>query len=176
MRFTETSLPGAYIIDLEKHSDQRGFFARSYCREDFAAHGIDFNCLQCNISFNTRPGILRGMHFQVSPKAEPKVVRCCRGALYDVIIDLRPEAETFCKWIGVELSADSYRMLYVPKGFAHGFLTLTDNTEVLYQMGEFYSPEHAGGVRWDDPAFGIQWPAEVRVISEKDRGYPDFGK
>lgn len=172
MRFIETKLPGAYLIELEAMADERGFFARSYCREEFAAHGLKTDVCQCNVSFNSKKGTLRGMHFQRSPRAEAKLVRCTRGALYDVVIDLRPDSPTCCQWAGVELTADNHRSLYIPEGFAHGFQTLEDNTEVFYQMYESFSPEHADGVRWDDPAFNISWPLPSPVISEKDRSYP----
>lgn len=174
MVFTETKLKGAYQIDFEPRNDERGFFARSFCQNEFAAHGLKTTIAQCNVSFNKNKGTLRGMHFQVPPKAEAKLVTCTRGAIYDVIIDLRPESRTYCAWTAVELTAENYRMLYVPEGFAHGFQTLEDNTEVFYQMFEFYSPEHAGGVRWDDPAFGITWPLPAPVMSGKDRAYPFY--
>lgn len=172
MIFTETKLQGAYIIDIERREDERGFFGRSYCQNEFAGHGLKTAVAQCNISFNARTGTLRGMHFQLPPRAEAKLVRCTRGRIHDVIIDLRPESATYCAWTAVELSADNYRMLYIPEGFAHGFQTLDDNSEVFYQMFEFYSPEHGRGVRWDDPVFGIVWPLSDPLMSEKDRSYP----
>jgi dTDP-4-dehydrorhamnose 3,5-epimerase len=175
MIFQQTGLKGAYIVDPERIEDDRGFFARAWCRREFAEHGLSTDLAQCNISFNRRKGTLRGMHFQTTPRAEARVVRCTAGAIYDVIVDLRPDSDTFKQWIGVELTAESRRLLYIPEGLAHGFLTLSDNVEVFYQMSEFYSAEHARGVRWNDPAFGIEWPGEVVVISERDRGYPDFG-
>jgi len=181
MIFKETLLKGAFIIELEKLEDDRGFFARSFCKREFEAHGLDSQFVQCNISFNKKKGTLRGMHYQAAPYEEAKLVRCVRGSIYDVIIDLRPDSPTYCKWTGVELAAHcsqltahSYTMLYIPKGFAHGFLTLVDNTEVFYQMSEFYSPDHVRGFRWDDSAFGIEWPSGVQVISDRDRSYPDF--
>ena len=174
MKFSPTVLAGACIIDIEPVPDERGFFARSWCREEFAKHGLNPDLAQCSISFNKKRGTLRGMHYQAKPHEETKVVRCTRGAIYDVIVDLRPESSTFRKWIAVELSADNRRMLYVPPGFAHGFQSLADDTEVFYQISTFYHPESARGARWDDPAFGIEWPVTERVISDKDRQYPDF--
>lgn len=174
MKFSPTALAGACIIDIEPVPDERGFFARSWCREEFAKHGLNPDLAQCNISFNKKRGTLRGMHYQAKPHEETKVVRCTRGMIYDVIVDLRPELPTFRKWIAVELSADNRRMLYVPSGFAHGFQSLVDDTEVFYQISTFYHPESARGARWDDPAFGIEWPVMERVISDKDRQYPDF--
>jgi dTDP-4-dehydrorhamnose 3,5-epimerase len=172
--FTETKLKGAFIIDPERLEDERGFFARTWCQRESEVHGLQSNWLQCNVSFNKRKGTLRGMHYQVSPFAEAKLVRCTMGAIHDVIIDLRPAGPTFKHWMAVELSAENHRMLYIPEGFAHGFLTLADNTEISYQMSEFYAPAYAKGVRWDDPAFGIRWPMDLRVISDRDRNYPDF--
>lgn len=177
MIIRELGLPGACIVELEPRADERGFFARSYCVREFEAHGLEPRIVQCNVSYNRHRGTLRGMHYQAAPHGEAKLVRCTRGAIYDVILDLRPESATFCQWRGVELRAEPgvpARMLYVPVGFAHGYLTLEDDTEVFYQMSEFYSPEASRGVRWDDPAFGIEWPEPVRVISERDRTYPDF--
>lgn len=174
MIFTETRLKGAYIIEPEKLEDNRGFFARTWCQREFKAHDIHANFAQCNISFSTKTGTLRGMHYQAAPYEEAKLVRCTAGAIYDVIIDLRPGSETFRQWIAVELSADNRKMLYVPEGFAHGFITLSDETEVFYQMSEFYEASHARGVRWDDPVFNIQWPLKVSVISDKDNLFPDF--
>ncbi|RTE07912.1 dTDP-4-dehydrorhamnose 3,5-epimerase [Paenibacillus whitsoniae] len=175
MLFTETRLKDAYIIELDKIEDDRGFFARSWCREEFKQRGMNPNLVQCNISYNKKKGTLRGMHYQVAPHEEAKLVRCTRGAIYDVIIDLRPESKTYKKWVSVELTADNRTMLYVPEGFAHGFQTLQDETEVFYQMSEFYDPECARGARWDDPAFGIEWPGEHgHVISAKDRSYSEY--
>ena len=154
--------------------DQRGFFARTFCRREFEAHGLNSQMVQCNISFNKFKGCLRGMHFQAAPYSEAKLVRCTAGSIYDVIIDLRSSSPGFKQHFGVELSAMNRKMLYVPEGFAHGFQTLEDNTEVFYQMSQYYSPEHSCGVRWDDPAFGIQWPSGERIIVERDRTYPDF--
>jgi len=174
MLFKETALPGVFEIRLAPHTDERGFFARSWCRNEFEQHGLNSSLVQCNISFNKKKGTLRGMHDQAAPHAEAKVVRCTSGAIYDVAIDIRPASPTFKKWVGVTLSAQERNMLYVPEGFLHGFLTLADNTEIFYQMSEFYHPELQRGFRWDDPAFGIKWPSEVVVISERDRTYPDF--
>ena len=176
MLFTETRLKGAYLIDVERHTDERGFFGRSWCREDFEARGLDPQLVQCNISFNEKQGTVRGMHYQTDPYQESKLVRCTMGALYDVIIDLRSDSATFAHWLAVELTSENRRGLYIPRGFAHGFQTLSDNTEVFYQMSEFYHPEAARGVRWDDPAFCIEWPIKTLVISEKDQRYPDWGK
>ncbi len=172
MRFTETKLDGAFLIDIEPIEDERGFFARSFCRNEFAAHGLNTELVQCNISFNRKKGTLRGMHYQTPPHAEAKVVRCTRGIIYDVIVDLRRQSPTYRQWFGVELSADNYRMLYVPEGLAHGFLTLRDDSEVLYQMSTYFAPESATGVRWDDPALNIHWPEQPILISEKDRQLP----
>ncbi len=222
MVFKETKLKGAYIIELEPIQDERGFFARSFCQKEFRSHGIDMNIVQCNISYNKKKGTLRGMHYQSAPYEEAKLVTCIKGAIYDVIIDLRPDSDTYCQWIAVELTASSSQltayssqlpapslqltahgpdlsanrlpltahgsyvsadrlqltahcgMLYVPKGFAHGFLTLEDNTEVFYQMSEFYVPGYGRGIRWNDTAFRIKWPGEVNVISNEDKKYPDF--
>jgi dTDP-4-dehydrorhamnose 3,5-epimerase len=174
MLFCKTSLAGVYEIRIEPSQDNRGFFARSWCRDEFLTHGLNPDLVQCNISFNQRKGTLRGMHWQAEPFGEAKLVRCTQGAIYDVVIDLRPLSSTFKKWIGVELTAANHRMLYIPEEFAHGFLTLEDNTEVFYQMSQFYKAEAARGARWDDPAFQIAWPASVHVISERDRAYPDF--
>ena len=177
MIFKETKLPGAFVIDIEPHDDSRGFFALTWSAAEFAAHGLNPTLVECNTSFNKRQGTLRGMHFQAPPRAQVKVVRCTAGAIFDAIVDLRPESPTFKQWIGVELSAANHRTLYIPEGFAHGFQTLTDETEVLYQMSEVYAPELAGGVRWDDPAFGIEWPScetGERIIIARDREYPDF--
>ena len=174
MIFTETKLPGAYVIEVERREDQRGFFGRTFCREEFEAHGLNSQVVQCNTSFNKRKGTLRGMHFQAVPFAEAKLVRCTSGSIYDVIIDLRPASRTFKQHFAVELSAANQRMLYIPENMAHGFQTLEDDTEVFYQMSQMFSAEHARGVRWNDPAFGIEWPADERIITERDRNYPDF--
>lgn len=176
MIFRETDLPGAYVIDLEPHRDERGFFARAWCQREFEAHGLNPRLVQCNISYNDDRGTLRGMHYQAPPHEEAKLVRCTRGHLYDVIIDLRSDSPTYKEHFGIELNDENRTMLYVPEGFAHGFLTLEDNTEVLYQMSAFYAPEVARGVRWDDPAFDIDWPAPVRHIKNRDQNYPDFAE
>lgn len=174
MVFTATALGGAYLIEPERQTDERGFFARTWSRDEFDAHGLDPRIAQCSISFNTRKGTLRGMHYQTAPFAESKLVRCTRGAIYDVIIDLRPDSRTFTRWIAVELTAANRLMLYVPEGFANGFQTLEDETEVCYQISEEYSPQHGRGVRWDDPVFGIAWPAEPTIMASRDRAYPDY--
>jgi dTDP-4-dehydrorhamnose 3,5-epimerase len=174
--FTEIPMKGAYAIDLQPLEDERGHFARSFCREEFARHGLKSEVAQCNVSFNRKRGTLRGMHFQSPPKAEAKLVRCTRGAILDVIVDLRPDSPSYCNWTAVELTESNRKMLYIPEGFAHGFQTLVDDTEVFYQMFESYSPEHAAGVRWDDPAFGIAWPLGDPILSPKDRSYPLFRK
>ena len=172
--FVETFLKGAFVVDLEKREDDRGFFARAFCQREFAEHGLEVQVAQCNISFNERKGTLRGMHYQVSPFEEAKLVRCTRGSIYDVIIDLRRDSRTFGRTFGVELTARNRRMLYIPREFAHGFQTLEHDTEVFYQMSQYYSAEHSRGVRWNDPAFGIEWPPDERIISERDQQYSDF--
>ena len=172
MIFTETKLKGAFIIDIEPIEDERGFFARSWCREEFEAHGLNPQLAQCNISFNKKKGTLRGMHYQKPPHEEAKLVRCTLGAIFDVIIDLRPDSSTCNQWLGTELTAKNRRMLYIPEGFAHGFLTLEDSTEVFYQMSTPYHPESIAGVRWNDPAFNIVWPeVKTYLISDKDQNY-----
>ena len=172
--FDKTKLPGVLRVHMEQKNDERGFFARSWCLNEFASQGLEARLVQCSISFNFRRRTLRGMHFQSEPYPEAKLVRCTRGAIYDVVIDLRPQSVMFRRWIAAELTARNRDMLYVPQGCAHGFLTLEDETEVFYQMSEFYHPELTRGVRWDDPAFEIIWPSEVAVISERDRTYPNF--
>lgn len=175
MVLRDTKLKGAFIIEAERTGDERGFFARAWCKKEFEAHGLDSRLVQSNISFNKKRGTLRGMHYQVAPHEETKLVRCTTGAIFDVIIDLRPESVTYKQWIGVELRATNHKMLYVPKGFAHGFQTLEDNTEVFYHVSEFYSARSERGVRWNDQTFGIKWPeTESRVISEKDKNWPDY--
>ena len=174
MIFTETELSGAFIIEAEQLEDERGFFARTWCQREFEAHGINAQLAQCNVSFNKKKGTLRGMHYQTSPHEEAKLVRCTMGAIFDVIIDLRRQSPTFKKWVAVDLNERNRRMLYVPEGFAHGFQTLEDNTEVFYQMSEFYAPEHARGVRWNDPAFQISWPEAEPLVSPRDQQYADF--
>lgn len=163
------------MVELERLEDERGFFARSWDPREFETHGLNPRLAQCNISFNKAKGTLRGMHYQAKPHEEAKLIRCTKGATHDVIIDLRPNSPTFTKWVGMDLEADDHQMLYVPEGAAFGFLTLEDRTEVFYQMSEFYDPASAKGVRWDDTRFGIRWPAAIRVISDRDRTYPDFG-
>jgi dTDP-4-dehydrorhamnose 3,5-epimerase len=174
MIFSETDLPGALLIEPEYMGDERGFFARIWCRREFADNSLSTELVQSSISFNKVRGTLRGMHYQAAPYEEDKLVRCTRGSIHDVIIDLRPDSPTFMEHAEAGLTADNRMMIYVPKGFAHGFLTLQDATEVTYSMSEYYEPDYARGVRWDDRAFGIEWPDEVRVISERDRTYPDF--
>lgn len=174
MLFTETRLKGAFIVDLQPHEDDRGFFARSWCSNEFTDHGLDSRVVQCNISFNKKRGTLRGMHYQVAPFAEAKLVRCTMGAIFDVIIDLRPNSSTFRQWLSLELTQENRRAIFMSIGFAHGFQTLQDNSEVFYQMSEFFHPEHAQGVRWNDPAFGIDWPIDTKVISQRDQEYADF--
>lgn len=174
MKFFATKLKGAFIIELERLEDERGFFARTWCEREFAAHELDPRCVQCSISFNKKKSTLRGLHYQAAPGEEAKLVRCTMGAIYDVIVDLRPDSKTFGQWFSVELTAENRKMIFIPRSFAHGFLTLTDDTEVFYQMAAFYAPEYASGIRWNDPAFGISWPAEARVISDRDRNYSNF--
>ncbi len=174
MLFTETALKGAYIVDIKRLEDERGFFARGYCQQEFVAQQITSTVVQTNFSFNKKKGTLRGMHLQYAPYEETKLVRCTRGAIYDVIIDMRVDSETYTQWIGVELTAENYRMLFVPEGFAHGFITLTDNTDVCYQVSQFYTPGYEGGFRWDDPTFQIRWPIDPVIISEKDQAHPLF--
>lgn len=170
MIFTETKLKGAFIIEIEPREDERGFFARSWCEDEFQQHGLNTRLVQCNISYNKKRGTLRGMHYQIAPFAETKLVRCTMGAIFDVIVDLRRDSPTYMQWISVELTAENRRALYVPDEFAHGFQTLTDNTEVFYQMSEFYHAECSRGIRWDDPAIGIAWPLQDQVIlSGKDK-------
>lgn len=174
MIFRETDLPGAYVIDLDRHADERGFFARAWCRREFEARGLNPRLVQCNISYNAERGTLRGMHYQAPPHEEAKLVRCTRGRIYDVIVDLRRDSPAFTRHVGIELNDRNRTMLYVPEGVAHGFLTLEDDTEVFYQMSTFYAPEAARGVRWNDPAFAIDWPAPVRQVKARDANYPDF--
>jgi dTDP-4-dehydrorhamnose 3,5-epimerase len=174
MIFTETKLKGAHIIDIERIEDPRGFFARSWCQREFDMHGLNRKIVQCNISFNAKKGTLRGMHYQVDPFREAKVIRCTMGSVYDVIVDLRLDSPSFRQYFGIVLTPENRKMLYVPEGFAHGFLTLEDNTEVFYQMSEFHAPEFARGFRWNDPAFNIEWPYDVYVISDRDRNYPNY--
>ncbi|MGB6200320.1 MAG: dTDP-4-dehydrorhamnose 3,5-epimerase family protein [Candidatus Acidiferrales bacterium] len=174
MIFHETKLSGVFEIGIEAKHDERGFFARTWCQNEFKAHGLNPLLAQCSVSFNRRKGTLRGMHYQAAPCAEAKLVRCTRGALHDVVIDLRAESRTFKEWIAVTLTAEKHNMVYLPEGCAHGFLTLADDTEVFYQISEFYDAQSARGVRWDDRTFRIDWPNRPEVISERDRAYPNF--
>lgn len=175
MHFNCTQLNGVFIVEPQRREDDRGFFARTWCVREFAERGLNSRLVQCSISYNRKVGTLRGLHFQVAPHAEAKLVRCTQGALYDVVVDLRPDSPTFRQWLAVELTGQDRRMLYIPEGLAHGFQTLADDTEVFYQMSDFYCADCASGVRWNDPAFGIDWPpATERIISDKDRSYPDF--
>jgi dTDP-4-dehydrorhamnose 3,5-epimerase len=174
MKFTETKLKGAFIIEVEKLEDERGFFGRSWCANEMKAHGLNVNICQANVSFNKSKGTLRGMHYQIAPHQEAKLVRCSRGSIYDVVIDLRNDSPTFKQWIGVELTQDNYKMLYVPKDFAHGFITLEDNCEISYLMSEYYVPGAGATIRWNDPLFNIKWPVEPAIMSEKDKIQPDF--
>lgn len=174
MIFTETKLKGAYLIEPERLEDERGFFARTFCVQEFEANGLNPRVVQCSISYNKKKGTLRGMHYQAAPHAEVKVVRCTRGSIYDVVIDLRPQSATFKQWLAVELTADNRRMLYIPEGFAHGFQTLEDGTEVFYQMSEFYHPESARGIRWNDQTFQVWWPIVEAIISERDHTHLDW--
>lgn len=172
MIFTETSLPGAFIVDMERLSDERGFFARSFCAVELANHGLSAEVAQCSASFNLKAGTLRGMHFQAAPHEEDKLVRCTSGVIFDAIVDIRPASSTYRRWLGVELSAENRRALYVPKGFAHGFITLTDAAEVLYMISVPYAPGFGRGFRWNDPEVGIAWPIALTQISERDANYP----
>jgi len=174
MKFVETPVAGVWVVEPERFSDERGFFARTWDAEVFAARGLNAGLAQCSVSYNARRGTLRGMHYQAAPHEEAKLVRCTRGSVFDVALDLRPGSETFRRWFGVELSAESRLALYVPEGCAHGFLTLSDDSEVAYQISAFWAPDAGRGVRFDDPAFAIEWPAQVVVANERDRTYPDF--
>jgi len=174
MIFTETKLPGAFIIELEKRGDDRGFFARAWCKQEFEDHGLHSNWVQANLASTKKYGTLRGLHYQVAPYQETKLMRCIRGAIYDVIVDLRPESATYKQWLGVELTADNRKMLYIPEGFAHGYQALVDDAETFYFASQFYTPGSEQGVRYNDPAFGIEWPLEIRVISDKDKSWSDY--
>lgn len=174
MRIVETTLPGVLIVELQPIEDERGFFARTWCQNTWQQWNLDSRLVQCNLSYNRRRGTLRGMHYQAEPHGEAKLVRCTAGAIYDVALDLRPDSPGYRHWVAVELTAANRRGLYIPEGVAHGFQTLTDDAEVLYQMSEFYHPESARGVRWNDPAFGIVWPIEVTSVSPRDNGFSDF--
>jgi len=174
MNFVALPLKGAVLVEIEPRVDERGIFARTYCEHEFAAHGLPSSFVQCNTSFNTSRGILRGLHFQAKPRPEAKLVRCTRGAIFDVIVDLRPDSATHGKWYGAELTADNRKALFIPVGFAHGFQTLEDNCEVFYQMTEFYDGNLARGVRWNDPSLGIRWPILPPIMSDRDARYPDL--
>ncbi len=175
MRFTPTALHGTYVLEPETKPDDRGYFARAWCEKECAANGIDFRIVQCNLSFNRRANTLRGMHYQAPPHAEAKVIRCTRGRVYDVLVDLRPDSPSFRKWVAYELTPENRLALYAPAGLAHGFQTLEDESELFYLMSAFHHPESARGVRWDDPAFGIKWPdCANRLLCDRDRSYPDF--
>lgn len=174
MIFTETNLSGAYFIDIEKKEDQRGFFARTWDKKEFANKGLDSEFIQSSISINKNKGTFRGMHYQTKPFEESKIVRCTKGKIFDIIIDLRANSKTFKEWISIELSEENYKMLYIPKGFAHGFQTLEDNTEVFYQISQYYMPEYSKGVKWNDPEFNIKLPLDVSIISRKDLSYDSF--
>jgi dTDP-4-dehydrorhamnose 3,5-epimerase len=174
VKFAETEVPGVWVVEPTILEDERGSFARTFDVEQFAEHGMDTAVVQCNTSFNARTGTLRGMHYQAEPHGEAKLIRCTRGAIHDVVVDLRPDSPTYRRWCATELAAESGRMVFAPVGVAHGFQTLVDGTEVHYQMSHVYVREAAQGVRWDDPAFGIEWPPGRRIISDRDRSYPDF--
>ncbi len=176
MIFTETKLKGAYILDLQKREDERGFFARTYCAHEFAQYGLSTNMPQSNMSLSKKKYTLRGMHFQIDGAEEAKLIRCTKGAILDVIIDIRKDSPTYCEYISVELTQENYRQLYVPEGFAHGFITLVDDVEVSYQVSQFYTPGKERGIRWNDPLFQIQWPTFSPVLSEKDAEHPDYVK
>lgn len=176
MKFTETGLVDAFVVDIEAIEDERGFFARGWCRREFEAHGLPAVTAQANISFNKQRGTLRGLHWQDPPHAESKLMRCTRGGIFDVAVDLRPRSSTYLQWFGVELTDKNHRMLLVPEGFAHGFQTLEDRTEVFYMVSEFYAPKFEQGARYDDPAFRIKWPLDVTEISDKDSSWPRFEK
>jgi len=175
MKFTETRLPGAYVVELEPLADERGFFARAWCSGEFEKNGLANRSVQANMSSTRKMGTMRGLHYQVPPHAETKLFRCTRGSLFDVIVDLRKESPTFRRWTGLELSAENHVAIYVPEGFAHGYLTLEDETDAYYQVSEFYTPGAERGFRYDDPAFGIEWPIEPRVVSDKDLSWEPFG-
>ncbi|CAN5683656.1 dTDP-4-dehydrorhamnose 3,5-epimerase [soil metagenome] len=174
MRFTETSLRGAFVLELEPRNDERGFFSRAYCQKEFEAHGVKLSIAQVNCSYNHKPATMRGMHYQIPPAAESKLVRCTRGAVYDAIVDLRPNSPTYLQHFGIELTEHNRKQVFVPELFAHGYLTLTPDAEVAYQVGEFYTPGYERGIRYDDPALRIKWPIAVEVISEKDAAWPAF--
>lgn len=172
MKFTATAIEGAYVIDLEPSADERGFFARTFCRDEFAKLGLEGTFAQCNVSRNVRKGTIRGLHFQASPDEETKVVSCTHGAIFDVIVDLRAQSATFGRWASFKLTRDNRRAVYIPKGVAHGFQSLEDDTDVFYLMGQRYRPESARGVRWNDPRLGIPWPVSEVIVSDRDRQFP----
>ncbi len=175
MKFTETKLTGAYIVELEPIRDNRGFFSRVICRHEFEELGLTTDFVQANLTFSNQKGTLRGMHYQIVPHKEVKLVRCTRGAIYDVIVDMRPDSPTYLQWLALELTADNRRMIYIPGEFAHGYMTLRDETEVFYEVAQFYAPEYERGFRWNDPAVNIEWPeADRLVMSDKDRAWPNF--
>ena len=171
MIFSKTKLKGAYVLEIERREDERGFFGRTYCQHEFETHGIDFNIVQSNVSYNKKMATLRGLHAQLSPYKESKLVRCSTGSIYDVIVDMRKNSSTYLQWYGTELTAYNYKMMYIPEGFAHGYITLQDETEVVYQMSQYYTPVAEIGFRWDDPAFNIHWPLMPEIISVKDKSY-----
>jgi dTDP-4-dehydrorhamnose 3,5-epimerase len=172
MKFSRTSLPGVWLIELELREDERGYFARTYCEDEFSRHSLNVRWPQCNLTFTRRRGTIRGMHYQTAPKAETKLIRCAGGGIHDVVVDVRRPSPTFGKWEAFELTGANHRMLYVPEGFAHGFQCLTDSCEVLYQMSEFYAPDFARGIRWNDPEAGIRWPVADAILSERDKNLP----
>ena len=174
MEFRQTELPGVYLIEPQRLADERGFFARTFCARELGERGLATEIAQSSVSFNPTQGTLRGMHYQAAPHGETKIIRCTRGAIWDCLIDLRPDSPTYKRWVGERLTADNHKLFYVPEGIAHGFLTLEPDSEVFYEISTFYVPEAARGVRWDDPAFGIEWPGEPRLLSERDRTYPNF--
>ncbi len=174
MIFKETKLKGAFIVEVKKIEDDRGFFGRAWCKQEFEEHGLNGNIVQLNTSLTKEKGTIRGLHYQVDPYQEVKFIRCTRGRIWDVMIDLRPDSPTFMQWVGTELSADNYKMAYVPENFAHGFVSLEDNSEVYYPVTAFYTPGSERGIRWDDPAFNIDWPIGIRIVSDKDNSHPDF--
>ena len=176
MIFTQLKLQDAFVIEVEGSKDERGFFARTWCKKEFEANNLNINLVQANLAVTKKKGTLRGMHYQMAPYEESKLVRCTRGAIFDVIVDLRPDSATYKRWVGLELTADNHSMIYVPEGFAHGYEALTDDAEVFYQVSQFFSPEYERGVRYDDPAFKINWPITVQVISEKDKSWPDYSR
>ena len=175
MMMSPTIIDGVWLMEIEPHPDERGFFARTWCRQELAAHGLETEIAQESLSYNQSSGTLRGLHFQRTPHEEVKIIRCTRGSVFDVVVDLRADSPTYCKWVGIELSAENRRSVYLPRGMAHGFQTLADNTEIIYLISAFHAPEAAGGARHDDAAFGIAWPLAVSMISERDRNWPDFG-